>query len=136
MLAQVLAQRGIASAVVGPEGSVVACATAARTGRQTSFTVPPAAATELSAGEAAGYVTLGADGHHLLAIAQPVGADTATLVTDLGDDDAAVDTVLLVTVIGGLAAVVVAGLLSRPLLRTGLAPPAQGLPDCGCHRRG
>ena len=121
VLAQVLAQRGIASAVVGPEGSVLACAPAAQTGRQTSFTVPLVAARELSAG-ATGYATLHTGGHHLLVIAQPVGADTAILVSDLGDDDAAVGTVLLITVIGGLAALVVAGLLSRPLLRTGLAP--------------
>ncbi|MGH9075529.1 MAG: HAMP domain-containing protein, partial [Acidimicrobiales bacterium] len=125
-LAQVLAQRGIASAVVGPEGGVLACATAARTGAEASFTVPAALAGQSALARAeSGYLTLDADGHHLLAIAQPLGTDTALLVTGLGNDDAAVDIVLLVTVAAGLAALLVAGLSSWPLLRSGLAPLAK-----------
>ncbi len=124
VLAGVLAQRGIASAVVGPGGGVLACATTAETGTARTFTVPEAAAADLvtSHGAGSGYMTLHAEGRHLLAVAQPVGSDTVLLVTDLGDDDAAVATVLLVTVIGGLVALVVAALASRPLLRSGLAP--------------
>jgi signal transduction histidine kinase len=122
-LAQVLAQRGIASAVVGPHGSLIACATAAQTGPQAGFTVPASVAKKLADLHGSrGYVTASSGGRHLLAISQPLGADTAILVTDLASDDAAVRTVILVTMLGGLAAVAVAVLLSRPLLTSGLAP--------------
>lgn len=122
-LAGVLAQRGVASAVVGPGRTILACAAAAPTGSRAGFSVPSSAAKELSSlSGAGGYVTLDSQGRHLLAISQPIGADTAILVTDLADDDAAVRTVVLVTVLGALAALVMAGLLSRPLLASGLAP--------------
>jgi len=121
-LAQVLAERGVASAVVGSNGQMLACATAAPTGSSRAFTVPSSAATALAARRYSGYVAVDAEGRHLLAIAQPVGADTAILVTDLADDDAAVGVVALITVLAGLAALMLAGLLSRPLLRSGLAP--------------
>lgn len=122
-LAQVLAQRGIASAVVGPDGSLIACATAAQTGPQAGFTVPVSVAKKLADLRGSqGYVTASYGGRHLLAISQRLGADTAILVTDLADDDAAVRTVILVTVLGGLAALAVAVLFSQPLLRSGLAP--------------
>ncbi|MHB8295414.1 MAG: sensor histidine kinase [Acidimicrobiales bacterium] len=122
-VSQVLAQRGVASAVVGPGGAVLACATAARTGPRAGFTVPSAVTEHMPAlGGPGSYVTLGSQGRHLLAISQPVGADTAILVTDLAGDDAAVRTVVLVTVLGGTAALVIAALLSRPLITSGLAP--------------
>lgn len=122
-LAQVLAQRGVASAVVGPSGTILACASAAGTGSQAGFSVPSPTAKDLFALDgSSGYVTLDSGGRHLLAISQPVGADTAILVADLGDDDAAVRTVILVTVLGAVAALGVAALLSRPLLASGLAP--------------
>jgi two-component system OmpR family sensor kinase len=63
-----------------------------------------------------------AHGRHLLAVSQPVGRDRAILVTDLADDDSAVDIVLAVTVIGGLAALAAAAALSIPLLRAVLRP--------------
>jgi signal transduction histidine kinase len=111
-LAQVLAQRGIASALVGPRGTVLACATAARSGPGSGLRLLPDVVRELLAsGPGGGYATFRASGHHLLAIAQPVGADTDVIAADLSTDDAAVATVL-----------VVAGLASRPLLRSVLAP--------------
>jgi two-component system OmpR family sensor kinase len=119
-VAESLAAKSIASAIAGPDGAVLACAAAGRNGHETGFTVPATLPAALSA--ATGYVTLHAAGHHLLAIRQPVGADTAILVTDLSDDDAAVRVVLTVTVLGGIAALGAAGALSGPLLRAGLAP--------------
>lgn len=125
-LAQVLAQRGVASAVVDANGAVLACARAASNGSQSGFRVPAAAVDALTRRDASGgYVTLRARDHNLLAIAQPVGADTAILVTDLASDDAAVGTVIDVTVIGGLVALAVAALASRPLLRSALTPLSQ-----------
>ncbi|MDQ6840138.1 MAG: HAMP domain-containing histidine kinase, partial [Actinomycetota bacterium] len=65
---------------------------------------------------------LHAQGHHLLAVSQPLGPDQAILVTDIADDDTAVRVVLAVTVLGGLIALAAAAALSIPLLRAGLAP--------------
>lgn len=122
-LAQVLAQRGIASAVVGQGGRVLACASAAPTGAQPSFAVPAGVIADLSrrAGGAS-YASIDSGGQHLLAIAERVGSDTAILVGDLGGDNAAIRTVFLVTVLGGIAALVVVALASRPLLSSALAP--------------
>lgn len=122
-VARVLAQRGVASAVVGPSGTILACSAAVETGSQKAFSVPGPTVKDLSALHgSSGYVTLDSGGLHLLAISQPVGADTAILVTDLTGDDAAVRTVILVTVLGATAALGMAALLSRPLLASGLAP--------------
>ncbi len=119
-VAQALAAKSIASAIAGPGGTLLACSAAGRSGHQTSFAVPASLPARLSA--ASGYVTIQSRGHHLLAISQPVGPDTAILVADLGDDDTAVRVVLAVTVLGGVAALVSAAALSIPLLRSGLAP--------------
>ncbi|MDQ2725435.1 MAG: HAMP domain-containing histidine kinase [Actinomycetota bacterium] len=119
-VAQALAAKGVASAIAGPDGTLLACAAAGRNGHQTGFTVPASVLEAVTS--PTGYVTVHSQGHHLLAIAQPIGADTAILVTELGDDDTAVSVVLAVTVAGGLAALLAAAGLSRPLLRSGLAP--------------
>lgn len=122
-LAQVLGQRGVASAVIDAAGAMLACASATATGSPGAFDVPAAAVTALArAGPSARYVTLRAAGYHLLAIASPVGTDTTIMVADLGSDDAAIDVVVLVTVIGGLVALALAALVSRPLLRSALSP--------------
>jgi two-component system OmpR family sensor kinase len=123
-LAQVLAARGVASAVVDTSGVLLACAAATPSGSQGGFGVPGAAVARL-ARDRHGYVTLDADGRHLLAVAQPVGTDTAVMVTDLAGDDTALDAVLGVTVVGGLAALAVAAGVVGPLLRSGLAPLAE-----------
>ncbi len=119
-VAQTLAAKGIASAIAGPDGTLLACAAAGRDGRQSSFTVPTSMLSQLAT--TAGYATARSQGHHLLGIGQPIGADTAILVTDLSDVDAALRVVEAVTVLGGLTALAAAAGLSRPLLRSGLAP--------------
>jgi two-component system OmpR family sensor kinase len=122
-LALVLAQRGVASAVVAADGAMLACADAAPTSAAGSFAVPPVAAQALGhQGSSGGYVTIHAQGHHLLAIAQPLGADTAIAVTDLAADDAAVGAVVAAIAVGGIVALALAALASRPLLRSALAP--------------
>ncbi|MDQ2759328.1 MAG: HAMP domain-containing histidine kinase [Actinomycetota bacterium] len=119
-VARALAAQSIASAIARPDGSLLTCAAAGRRGQQSSFTVPASMPAKLSA--TTGYVTVQARGRHLLAVSQPFGHDQAILVTDIADDDSAVSVVLAVTVLGGLAALAAAGILSVPLLRTGLAP--------------
>jgi two-component system OmpR family sensor kinase len=119
-VAEALAAQSIASAIAGPDGTVLTCAAAGRKGHQTSFTVPASLPAALST--TTGYVTVRSQGHHLLAVSQPLGPDQAILVTDVADDDAAVRVVLAVTVLGGLVALVAAAALSVPLLRTGLSP--------------
>ncbi|GEM_PF-1420165 len=122
-VAQVLAQRGVASAVVGPKGTILACASAVGTAGQGAFAVPASVVDSVEKARlGSSYVTLHSGGQHLLAISQPAGADTAILVTSLAGDDAAVSTVVAVTVIAGLGALALAIALSRPLLRSGLAP--------------
>ena len=115
-----LAAQSIASAIAGPEGTLLTCAAARRTGDRGSFSVPASLPAKLAA--TTGYVTLNAQGHHLLAVSQPLGRDQAILVTDIADDDSAVGVVLVVIVLGALAALAAAGALMVPLLRAGLAP--------------
>ncbi|MDQ6840101.1 MAG: hypothetical protein M3137_17660, partial [Actinomycetota bacterium] len=74
-VARALAAQSIASAITGPDGTVVTCATARRKGHQASFAVPASLTTALSA--TTGYVTLHTQAHHLLAVSQPLGPDQA-----------------------------------------------------------
>lgn len=125
--ARALAAKGIASAIVAPNGTVLACAGSGKPGQQGTFGVPPAAFQIASGGDGgAGYQVLDDGGHHLLAVSQRLGKGTdaagAVLVADLGEDDAALGTVIGVTALGGLVALLAAALLSWPLLRSALAP--------------
>jgi two-component system OmpR family sensor kinase len=119
-IARALASQSVASAIAGPDGALLSCRAAGRRGRQPGFAVPVSLLRRLPGGS--GYVVTRAHGRHLLAISQPIGQDRAILVADLADDDAAVGVVLVVTLVGGLAALAVAAGLSIPLLRAGLAP--------------
>jgi signal transduction histidine kinase len=119
-IARALAAESIASAIAAPDGTLLSCRAAGGKGRRGSFTVPASLPARLSG--SSGYVTVHAHGRHLLAVSQPVGRDRAILVVDIADDDSAVDIVLAVTVIGGLAALAAAAGLSLPLLRAVLGP--------------
>jgi signal transduction histidine kinase len=119
-IARALAAQSIASAIAGPDGTLISCRAAGRSGGQAGFSIPASLPARFSSDR--GYLTVHAHGLHLLAVSQPIGPDRAILVADIAGDDDAVAIVLAVTVIGGLIALFAAGALSVPLLRTALAP--------------